>query len=92
MAVLAAAAVREAHRHTTFVLSVPDVTAEGTADELAAQADQHQHEFARLRDLIATATGRRADEVARDLERGRVLTAEEARDYGLADTMAEGHR
>lgn len=83
IAVLAAAAQREAHRHTMFVLSAPHFTADGTADELAAVAEEHDHQTARLRDLIAQATGRPADEVAADLEPGRVLTAEEARTYGL---------
>ncbi|WP_166677998.1 ATP-dependent Clp protease proteolytic subunit [Kribbella kalugense] len=83
IAVLAAAEQREAHRHTMFVLSSPHYSAEGTADQLAALADQHERQVARLRDLIAQATGRPADEIATDLDPGRILTAEEARDYGL---------
>ncbi|MGW5191092.1 ATP-dependent Clp protease proteolytic subunit [Kribbella sp. NPDC004138] len=83
IAVLAAAAQREAHRHTMFVLSAPHFTADGTADELAAVAEEHDQQTARLRDLIAQATARPADEIAADLEPGRVLTAEEARTYGL---------
>ncbi|MEV6266902.1 ATP-dependent Clp protease proteolytic subunit [Kribbella sp. NPDC051936] len=83
IAVLAAAAERVAHRHTMFVLSAPHFTADGTADELAAAAEEHDHQTARLRDLIAQATARPADEIAADLEPGRVLTAEEARTYGL---------
>ncbi|TCC08001.1 ClpP family protease [Kribbella soli] len=83
IAVLAAAEQREAHRHTTFVLSAPRFTAEGTADELATLSEEHDHQSARLRDLIAQATNRSADEVAADLETGRVLTAEAARTYGL---------
>ncbi|TDW83852.1 MULTISPECIES: ClpP family protease [Kribbella] len=83
IAVLAAAEEREAHRHTTFVLSAPRFTAEGTADELATFSEEHDHQAARLRDLIAHATDRPADEVAADLETGRVLTAEDAQAYGL---------
>ncbi|MET9312379.1 ATP-dependent Clp protease proteolytic subunit [Kribbella sp. NPDC003505] len=87
IAVLAAAAQREAHRHTMFVLSAPHFTADGTADELAAVAEEHEHQTARLRDLIAQATARPADEIAADLEPGRVLTAEEARTYGLITNL-----
>ncbi|MEU8224124.1 ATP-dependent Clp protease proteolytic subunit [Kribbella sp. NPDC048915] len=83
IAVLAAAAQREAHRHTMFVLSTPKFTADGTAGQLAALADQHERQHARLLDLVATATGRSADEVAADLDAGRVLSAEEAVTYGL---------
>lgn len=83
IAVLAAAAQREAHRHTMFVLSLPHFSAEGTADQLATLADQHERQVARLRELISHATGRSDDEVATDLDPGRVLTADEAKDYGL---------
>ncbi|WP_165547387.1 ClpP family protease [Kribbella sindirgiensis] len=83
IAVLAAAEQREAHHHTTFVLSAPRFTAEGTANELAALSEAHDQQSARLRDLIAQATNRPADEVTTDLETGRVLTAEDARAYGL---------
>ncbi|WP_350275433.1 ATP-dependent Clp protease proteolytic subunit [Kribbella sp. HUAS MG21] len=83
IAVLAAAAHREAHRQTMFVLSAPRFTATGTADELAALADQHERQFARLRDLLAHATGRTPDEITTDLTTGRVLAAEDARTYGL---------
>jgi ATP-dependent Clp protease protease subunit len=83
IAVLAAAAQREAHRHTVFVLSTPKVTADGTAEQLAAFAGEHARQLGRLRDLIADATGRSPDEVTNDLDPGRVLTADEAKDYGL---------
>jgi ATP-dependent Clp protease protease subunit len=83
IAVLAAAAQREAHRHTLFVLSLPHFAAEGTADQLANLADQHERQVSRLRDLIAQATGRTSDEIAADLDPGRILTANEAKDYGL---------
>ncbi|MGZ0153402.1 ATP-dependent Clp protease proteolytic subunit [Kribbella sp. WER1] len=83
VAVLAAAARRQAHKHTMFVLSVPPFTANGTADELAALAAQHDRELARLRDLISRATGRTPDEVTEDLTTGRVLSATEAQTYGL---------
>jgi ATP-dependent Clp protease protease subunit len=87
IAVLAAAEQREAHRHTMFVLSSPQFAAEGTADQLATLADQHERQVARLRDLIANATGRSADEVATDLDPGRVLSADEAKDYGLVTRL-----
>jgi ATP-dependent Clp protease protease subunit len=83
IAVLAAAGRREAHRHTMFVLSVPQFTADGTADELAALARQYESQVARLRDLIAQATGRTDDEVTTDLAPGRNLSAEDALTYGL---------
>jgi ATP-dependent Clp protease protease subunit len=83
IAVLCAAQQRAAHRHTMFILLSPHFTANGTADELATLADQHERQVARLHDLIANTTGRTTQEVAADLEPGRVLTSPEAREYGL---------
>lgn len=86
VAVLAAGEQRQAHRHAMFVLSMPPFAANGTADELTALAAQHEREITRLRDLISHATGRTADEVAEDLS-GRVLSAEEAKTYGLVTDL-----
>ena len=85
--VLAAAKQREAQRHTLFVLSTPHFSGDGTADQLAVLADQHARQLARFRDLIARATGRSDDEIAADLEAGRVFSADEAKDYGLVSRL-----
>lgn len=87
LAVLCAAQQRAAHRHAMFVLSLPQFTGEGTAAHLAALAEQHERQVARLTDLIARACGRTAPEVAVDLELGRVLSADEAMEYGLVDRL-----
>jgi ATP-dependent Clp protease, protease subunit len=87
VAVLCAAQQRAAHRHTMFILLLPQFSADGTAAELAALADQHERQVARLRDLIVRATGRAKQEVAADLEAGRVLGAEEAKEYGLVSRL-----
>jgi ATP-dependent Clp protease protease subunit len=87
VAVLCAAQQRAAHQHTMFILLSPQLSGDGTAAELAALADQHERQVARLRDLIVRATGRARQEVAADLEAGRVLGAEEAKEYGLVSRL-----
>jgi ATP-dependent Clp protease, protease subunit len=87
IAVLCAATERGAHSGAVLVLSLPHSTAEGTADQLAIQAEHHEHQTARLRDLIATATGWDADWVAAELRSGRVLSAEDALNYGLINRL-----
>ncbi|TDO46766.1 ATP-dependent Clp protease protease subunit [Kribbella sp. VKM Ac-2527] len=87
VAVLCAAQQRAAHQHTMFVLLSPQFSGEGTAAELATLADQHERQVARLRDLIVRATGRTTQEVAADLDAGRVLGADEAKDYGLVSQL-----
>jgi ATP-dependent Clp protease protease subunit len=88
IAVLCAAQRRVAHRHTTFVLSAPRFSGEGTAPELAVLAEQHERQVAQLHELIAGATGRAVADVAADIETGRVLGAEEALQYGLVSRLA----
>ena len=50
-------------------------------------AERHERQIARLRDLVARATGRAAPDVAADLEAGRVLAVEEAMLYGLGNGL-----
>lgn len=87
LAVLCAAQQRAAHQHAMFILSLPQFSGDGTAAELAALADQHERQVARLRDLIVRATGRARQDVAADLEAGRLLDANEAMEYGLVSRL-----
>ncbi|MGH3456202.1 MAG: ATP-dependent Clp protease proteolytic subunit [Nocardioidaceae bacterium] len=87
IAALCAATERGAHNGAVLVLSLPHATAEGTAGQLAIQAEHHERQVARLRDLVAEATGWDADWVAAELRSGRVLTAEEALHYGLINRL-----
>jgi ATP-dependent Clp protease protease subunit len=48
LAVLCAASERAAHRHATFVLALPDASAQGSATTVARQAEEHEHAVAQL--------------------------------------------
>jgi ATP-dependent Clp protease protease subunit len=87
VAVYAAAAHRIAHPHATFVLREPRAELHGDADRLAVAAEQHRRQVDRLCERIAAATGRSSDGIARDMEQGRLLTAEEALGYGLVQEL-----
>ena len=88
VAVLCAASTRTAHRNALLVLSLPEEEGEGTATRLAGLAEQHRHQVAQLARRIAHVTGRSEDDVAADLETGRLLSADDARDYGLVERVA----
>jgi len=83
VAVLCAAQERAAHRNAILVISLPPSWAEGTAGQLRVHAEQQEHKVARIRDLITRTTGRTRSEVDSDLRSGRVLSADEALEYGL---------
>lgn len=85
--VVAAADERSASAHTTFRLSLPAITLSGTADQIAAQSEEHRRLVWRFHARIARATRRAAEDVADDIRRARWLDAREALDYGLIDAV-----
>ncbi len=87
IAVVCAGQKRQARSAASFALSLPEASGEGTADELATQARQHEYLSAKLRDIVVDATGRERDDVTSDLRDGRVLSAAEAFEYGLLDDV-----
>jgi ATP-dependent Clp protease protease subunit len=88
VAVLAAAGRRLAYRHARIRLAEPRAaTVAGTADEVAAAAGQYLRELEEFAVRLADVTGRPRSRVEDDLSTGRLLTAEQAREYGLIDEI-----
>lgn len=91
IAVLAAADRRLAYRHATVRIAEPPAAmVVGTADVVAAAAGQYLRELEELAERIAVVTGKPRSRIEDDLSAGRVLTATEARDYGLIDEIVGG--
>lgn len=86
--VFALAARRIAQPHATFRLSEPDLEIEGRAGDIAHEAERHAAQLADFHDRLAAATRRRPESVAADLRARRLLTAPEAKAYGLVDEIA----
>jgi ATP-dependent Clp protease, protease subunit len=88
LAVLAAAAQRAAYRHARFKLAEPRAAGvTGTADEVAAAAGQHLRELEEVVLRLVAVTGQPRNRIEDDLSAGRSLSATEARDYGLIETI-----
>ncbi|GAB2730622.1 ATP-dependent Clp protease proteolytic subunit [Streptomyces bullii] len=64
----------------------------GQASDLAIQADELTRVRARMEDLLARHTGRTREQVRADIERDRILDAEEAVEYGLADRVVPSRK
>jgi len=93
LAVLAAAERRSAYRHARFKLVEPRAAGvTGTADEVARAAGQHLRELEEVVLRLVALTGQTRSRIEDDLSSGRVLTAPEARDYGLIDTVVGDER
>jgi ATP-dependent Clp protease, protease subunit len=88
LAVLTAAAQRAAYKHARFKLAEPHAAGvTGTADEVAAAAGQHLRELEEVILRLVAVTGQPRSRVEDDLSAGRSLSAQEAREYGLIDTV-----
>jgi ATP-dependent Clp protease protease subunit len=88
LAVLAAAEQRSAYRHARFKLAEPRAAGvTGTADEVAAAAGQHLRELEEVIMRLVAMTGQARSRVEDDLSAGRSLSAQEALEYGLIETV-----
>jgi ATP-dependent Clp protease protease subunit len=59
----------------------------GQASDIEIQANEILRMRALLEQMIADNTGRSIEEVSRDIERDKILTAEQAVEYGLIDQV-----
>jgi ATP-dependent Clp protease, protease subunit len=88
LAVLAAAQRRLAFRHARIRLAEPRVaTVAGTADQVTAAAGQYLRELEEMTLRLAAVTGQPRSRVEDDLAAGRMLTADQALEYGLVDEV-----
>jgi ATP-dependent Clp protease protease subunit len=88
LAVLAAAGQRDAYPHARVHLTEPRAaTVAGTAEEVTAAAGQYLRDLEELVLRLVEATGQPRSRVEDDLSAGRVLSATEAREYGLVQEI-----
>ncbi|MEV6940572.1 ATP-dependent Clp protease proteolytic subunit [Streptomyces sp. NPDC051172] len=60
---------------------------EGQTSDLAIQAEELGRMRARLEEMLVRHTGRSPEQVAADIERDKILNAQEAVEYGLVDRI-----
>ncbi|MFI6934198.1 ATP-dependent Clp protease proteolytic subunit [Streptomyces sp. NPDC050287] len=65
---------------------------EGQASDLAIQAEELTRVRTRLEEMLVRHTGRTAEQVHTDIERDKILTAQEAVEYGLVDRLVPNRR
>ncbi len=64
----------------------------GQASDIEIQANEILRMRALLEQMIAEHTGKSPDEVGRDIERDKILTAEQAVEYGLIDSVLKSRK
>ena len=77
--------------NATVMIHQPLGGARGQATDIQIQANEIVRVRARLTEILAHHTGRSSEEIARDIERDHYMTAEEAKAYGVVDSVIE-HR
>lgn len=88
VAILAVADHRAAGPHATVHLREPRTYLAGYANDVATHVEDHRRRLRQLQERIAGACHRTVDAVVADMRAGRILTAEQARGYGLIDLIA----
>ncbi len=89
LGVLAAAGHRRAYPNAFFAMSEPRVSLDGPVAAVAAQEEQVRAMRSELYARLAAVTGRAEEEIRDDSRRGRLLTVDQAVDYGLVEGLAE---
>ena len=76
---------RSALPHARIMIHQPSGGTQGTASDIEIQAREILYLRSKLNELYAHHTGKTVDQIEKDMDRDRFMSAEEAKDYGLID-------
>ncbi|MFL5577762.1 MAG: ATP-dependent Clp protease proteolytic subunit [Gemmatimonadaceae bacterium] len=78
---------RNALPHSRIMIHQPSGGAQGTAADIEVQAKEILYLRAKMNELMSRHTGRPVEQIERDIERDKFMSAEEAKAYGLIDNI-----
>ena len=78
---------RMALPHSRIMIHQPSGGTQGTASDIEIQAREILYLRGKMNELMAKHTGRPVEQIERDVDRDRFMSADEARDYGLIDQV-----
>jgi ATP-dependent Clp protease protease subunit len=73
--------------HARMMIHQPSGGAQGTAADIEIQAREILYLRGKMNELYAKHTGQPVAQIERDMDRDRFMSAEEAKEYGLIDTI-----
>ena len=76
---------RSALPHSRIMIHQPSGGAQGTAADIEIQAREILYLRGKMNDLMAKHTGRPVEQIERDIDRDRFMSADEAKSYGIVD-------
>lgn len=83
---------RMALPHARIMIHQPSGGAQGTAADIEIQAREILYLRAKMNELMAKHSGRPVEQIERDIDRDRFMSAEEAKEYGLIDSVIAQRR
>ncbi len=78
---------RSALPHARIMIHQPSGGAQGTASDIEIQAREILYLRTKLNELYASHTGQTVDQIERDMDRDRFMSADEAKAYGIVDNV-----
>ncbi len=78
---------RTALPNSRILIHQPWGGVQGTATDISIQAEEILKTKKRLNEILSHHTGRSVDQVSKDTDRDKYLSAEEAKEYGLIDNI-----
>ena len=78
---------RSALPHSRIMIHQPSGGAQGTAADIEIQAKEILYLRAKMNELMAKHTGQPIERIERDTDRDRFMSAQEAKEYGMVDTL-----
>jgi len=93
MGALLLAAGAEGKRHalpnSRIMIHQPSAGMEGSAEDIMIHAAEYKRTKERLNRILFNHTGRSLEQIERDTDRDKFMSADEAREYGLIDNTLE---
>ena len=83
---------RSALPHSRIMIHQPSGGTQGTAADIEIQAREILYLRSKMNELFAKHTGKKVEQIERDIDRDRFMSAEEAKDYGIIDSVIVQHR
>lgn len=78
---------RFALEHSRILIHQPSGEGQGQVTDLEIQANEIMRMRIQLEEILAAHTGQTVEQVKLDIERDRILTATQAKDYGIVDAV-----
>jgi ATP-dependent Clp protease protease subunit len=82
---------RSALPHARIMIHQPSGGSQGTASDIEIQAREILYLRTKMNELYALHTGQSIEQIEKDMDRDRYMSAEEAKTYGIIDTVFSPH-